>query len=241
MKYRIVHALRSQVEKTIAKHSTVSNDPFISPKQFPWTKQLESYWLSIRQEVELLMRYVEVLPNFQTISPREAYLTQDDGWKTYFLYAFGLYAKGNCERCPETTKLLRQIPGLQCAFFSILAPGKRIPAHRGLYKGVLRCHLGLIVPQPNHQCWIRVHQHTTYWEEGKTLIFDDTFEHEVHNATDGYRVVLFLDIARPLSAPFSWLNGLACRLFAFTPLVQIAKSNHQHWEKQFEAFVNSAN
>ena len=34
---------------------------------------------------------------------------------------------------------------MMTAFFSILAPGKHIPPHRGPYKGLLRYHLGLQV------------------------------------------------------------------------------------------------
>ena len=32
------------------------------------------------------------------------------------------------------------------AYFSILEPGTKIKPHNGVYKGVLRYHLGLIVP-----------------------------------------------------------------------------------------------
>lgn len=238
LKKQLSYFLQWSIEDTIAKNSLVGNSAFISSTSFSWVETLENQWLSIRKEVEQLLKYLDRLPNFQDISPREAYLTQDNGWKTYFFYAFGLYAQRNCERCPKTTELLKQIPGLQCAFFSILAPGKQIPAHRGLYKGVLRYHLALIVPQPSDRCWIRVDRQIAHWEEGKSLIFDDTFEHEICNATTGYRVVLFLDIARPLPVPLSWLNCLVCRLFAFTPLVQIARSNHQKWEKQFETSTN---
>jgi len=35
---------------------------------------------------------------------------------------------------------------MKTAFFSILAPGKHLPAHRGPYKGVMRYHLGLLIP-----------------------------------------------------------------------------------------------
>ena len=55
-------------------------------------------------------------------------------------------AEENCARCPETVRVLKSIPGMKSAMFSILAPRKHIPEHRGMYKGVLRYHLGLIVP-----------------------------------------------------------------------------------------------
>jgi aspartyl/asparaginyl beta-hydroxylase (cupin superfamily) len=104
----------------------------------------------------------------------------------------------NCLRCPATAAVLRAIPGVITGFFSILGPGKRLPPHYGPYRGVLRHHLALIVPEPLEKCGIRVDDQTRHWTEGQSLVFDDTYEHEAWNDTDGERVVLFLDIKRPL-------------------------------------------
>ena len=143
----------------------------------------------------------------------------------------------NCQRCPETVKLLDQIPGLKVAFFSILAPGNHIPPHRGKHKGIIRYHLALKVPQPQENCRIRVADQIVHWQEGKSLIFDDTFEHEVWNDTNDYRVVLFLDIARPLRFPLSVINWTVNSLVGISPIVQVAKGNHESWEKQFEELL----
>ena len=70
--------------------------------------------------------------------------------------------------------------------FSILSPHKRIPPHVGPYKGVLRYHLALKVPEPADQCGITVHGVTRHWEEGKSLVFDDVWEHSAWNETDDY-------------------------------------------------------
>jgi beta-hydroxylase len=191
----------------------------------------------IRKELEQVLEYVDELPNFQDISPRQRRIANDNRWKTYFFFAFGFKATRNCERCPETTKLLEQIPGMKVAFFSILAPGKHIPEHRGKHIGVIRYHLGLMVPEPKTACRIRVNNEVAYWEEGKSLIFDDTFPHEVWNDTNGYRVVLFLDVLRPLSFPLSVVNWLACHLIAASPIIQDAKANYESWEKRFAQVV----
>ena len=45
------------------------------------------------------------------------------------------------------------------------------------------------------------------WREGRSLGFDDTFDHEVWNETTGVRVVLFVDFQRPLPRPIRWLNN----------------------------------
>ncbi|MBD1807833.1 aspartyl/asparaginyl beta-hydroxylase domain-containing protein [Microcoleus sp. FACHB-SPT15] len=230
-------AVVKKLENWVARSSLVGNSTFFSVEQFPWATQLEENWLVIRKELEQVLEYVDELPNFQDISPRQRRIANDNRWKTYFFFAFGFKATKNCERCPETTKLLEQIPGMKVAFFSILAPGKHIPEHRGKYIGVIRYHLGLMVPEPKTACRIRVNDEVAYWEEGKSLLFDDTFPHEVWNDTNGYRVVLFLDIVRPLRFPLSVVNSLACRLIAASPIIQDAKANHESWEKRFAEVV----
>lgn len=221
----------------VPKYSLVGDSVFFSKEQFPWTKELEANWHVIRQELDQVMPYADSLPNFQDISPRQQRIANDNLWKTFFFCAFGYRSKQNCERCPETAKLLKKIPGLKVAFFSILAPGKHIPKHRGRHKGIIRCHLALKVPEPKENCWIRVADQVAYWEEGKVMLFDDTFPHEVRNDTQDYRVVLFLDIVRPLRFPLSLVNWLVNQFIAFSPIVQIAKGNHESWEKQFEMML----
>ena len=75
--------------------------------------------------------------------------------------------------------------------------------HTGPYNGVLRLHLGLVVPDPAEQCWIEVGGQRYSWREGQAVVFDDLYPHQVHNDTDGVRAVLFVDFERPCRAPVS--------------------------------------
>ena len=147
-------------------------------------------------------------------------------------------AFGNCRRCPETTRLLKKIPGMKTAFFSILAPGKHLPPHRGPYKGVLRLHLALIIPEPADKCGIRVGDETRHWQEGKAMVFDDTFDHEAWNDTDKVRVVLFVDIMRPMRFPANLLNSMMTWMIAVSPFVLGSTGSYLRWERRFEAIVN---
>ena len=82
--------------------------------------------------------------------------------------------------------------------FSRLAPGAHIVPHCGYegYSGyVLRLHLALDVPPG---CAIRVGTETRSWQEGKCLVFDDSFEHEAWNRGDRTRTVLLCDFLNPL-------------------------------------------
>ncbi|MFL6584372.1 MAG: aspartyl/asparaginyl beta-hydroxylase domain-containing protein [Chthoniobacterales bacterium] len=227
-----------RIQRTIGRHSLVGDQEFFPPQRFPWHAQLEARWQSIRAELDQVLAHREDLPNFQDISPDQKHLTSEDKWKTFFFFAYGLEAPGNCARCPETARLLRQIPGAKTAFFSILAPRSHIPEHCGPYKGVVRYHLGLVVPKPESACRIRVGGTIAHWQEGKSMFFDDTYPHEVWNDTDGMRVVLFMDVVRPLPFPVSVLNAFVIRAIAASPFIRDAKKNHEAWEQRMSQLWN---
>jgi aspartyl/asparaginyl beta-hydroxylase (cupin superfamily) len=177
-------------------------------------------------------------PNFQDISTDQLSITDDDRWKTYFFFAYGFRADVNCTRCPGTTKLLEQVPDMTTAFFSILSPHKRIPLHRGPWRGVVRYHLALKIPEPVQQCGLSVDGQVAHWTEGHSLVFDDGYQHAAWNDTDDVRVVLFMDVLRPLRAPGAWANRGLIKTIGFSPFVRDGKTRHRDWERRFEALRN---
>lgn len=227
-----LEALQDWVEDVIARFSPLGDPPVYSTKHFPWVDDVESDWQSVRAELDQVMKYRDAMPSFQDIMKEVGDIQADDNWKTFFLKAVGMDCGENSARCPETMKLLDKIPGLTTAFFSILSPGKHIPSHRGAWAGVLRLHVGLLVPEPREQCRIRIANQIHTWQEGKCLIFDDTWNHEVWNDTNGYRVVLFIDFERPLRWPLSWLNHLIMNLAPLAPFLREAKGKQKAWEKK---------
>ena len=221
-----------RVEQVLIRFSLVGATPFLAPSAFAWVELLESNWEVIRAELDQVLKTPERIPNFQDISTDQANITRDDKWKSYFLYGYGYRMPDNCKQCPETTRIIEAIPGMFTAFFSVLAPGKHIPRHRGPYRGLLRGHLALVVPEPREACWIEVGDVTTPWEEGRCIVFDDTYKHRVENNTDGVRVVLFLDVLRPLKFPASLLNRIILQLIRLSPFIQDARRNQVAWEKR---------
>jgi ornithine lipid ester-linked acyl 2-hydroxylase len=221
------------IERWIGRRSLVGDATFFPLERFPWVRQVEDNWTTIRGELERVLEDHEALPNFQDISKDQIEITDDDRWKTFFLYGFGFKAKLGLEMCPQTAALMEQIPGMTTAMFSILSPRKHILDHRGPYKGVLRYHLGLIVPREKEACRIRVGEDFRHWEDGKSMIFDDTFNHEVWNDTDETRVVLFVDVLRPLPSPESAINRLIVKVIGFSPFVLDAKRNQEAWERRY--------
>ena len=178
---------------------------FYSNDQFPFARMLEQNWQIIRKELLHLKEG-------QFLDWPEKHL-YGEGWSVFGLYSFGIKLDKNCKLCPETARLVLQIPGLSMAGFSHMKPDTHIAPHTGHPEGVLRCHLGLIVPE---NCAIRVGDETRTWEEGKCMVFDDTVEHEAWNKSDKSRVVLLLDFKAPelvVNPPKPPQKGLLARLF----------------------------
>lgn len=226
------------MEGWMLRYSEVPTTPFLPEDDFPWIKQLEAGFDVIRPELDAVLEYHDELPNFQDISTDQLSITNDDKWKTFFFFGYGFKSDTNCARCPETTKLLEQVPGMTTAFFSILSPHKKIPPHRGPWRGVIRYHLALMIPEPAEDCGISVGGEVAHWVQGKSLVFDDGYEHYAWNGTDGTRVVLFMDVMRPLRGPGNWLNKGLIKVIAFSPFVRDGKARHLDWEKRFEEMRN---
>lgn len=226
--------LMAGLEWWLLRSSVIPTTPFLERDRFGWAPGLEARWPDIRAELDTVLSQRDDLPNFQDILRDVAPISRDDRWKTYFFTAYGYRSEANCERCPATSAAVGQIPGLVTAFFSILAPGKRIPPHRGPYRGVIRCHLGLMVPDPPESCGISVGGQTRHWREGEALFFDDGYEHSAWNDSDRTRAVLFLDIVRPLRRPAADVNRALLRAIGASPFLRDAKRRHQAWEGAFE-------
>ena len=159
-------------------------DTFVDTAEYSFTKTLESAYPTIKREMQNLP-----LSRFKEWYEKDLYTNL---WLVYGLYAMGKKLKDNCKACPETVKILEGIHDLTTAGFSCLLPGTHIKPHEGFTKMVLRCHLGLSVPEPE-TCVLKVNGVEGHWREGKCLIFDDTMTHEAWNKGEKPRIVLLID------------------------------------------------
>jgi ornithine lipid ester-linked acyl 2-hydroxylase len=213
------------------RFSRVETTPFIDPRQFAWHEHVASEWLKVQSELNAVLS-AETIPTVQEIFWEQG-VADDDRWRSYFLYVFGRRFEKQCSKCPETARLVQEIPGMKTALFSILAPGKKIPPHRGAYRGIMRYHLALLVPREG-RCGIRVGDQTATYEEGVGIMFDDCYEHEVWNDTDETRVVLFLDIARPMKFPFNIANSAIMTIIKWSPTVRNIVKKQAAWDRAIE-------
>ena len=213
--------------------SKVGNPSIYDNKVFPWARSIENEWRAIRAELDHVLTRKEELPAFHELASDVETISRDRGWKSFLLAGYGFRSANNIKLCPETWRICQNIPGLITVMYSILEPGKHLPPHRGPYNGVLRLHLGLIVPEPREQLGIRVEHDVYRWREGEAVIFDDAYEHEAWNYTPHTRVVLFVDFRKPLRFPANVINWLLLHLAMFTPFIREGMDNQKAWEKKF--------
>ncbi|MDE2384943.1 MAG: aspartyl/asparaginyl beta-hydroxylase domain-containing protein [Alphaproteobacteria bacterium] len=224
-----------------SRQSLVEDQPFLKNDDFPFLKMFTENWEQIRDEVREILKNREAIPAFQEVSPDQHLISKGKNWRTFFLYGFGEQLKKNCAQAPFTTALLEKVPNIEISWFSILSPGYHIPPHQGVTKGILRAHLGLIIPKNKEACRIRVDQQIQHWEPGKIFVIDDTFDHEVWNDTEEERVILIFDFDRPMKWPGRALLRFFIRIMKFTAFYQEPKKNLASFEDRFEAATRRNN
>lgn len=233
---RLIRRLRG----FLAEQSLVSNAPVLEAADFPFLQPFETHWRDIHGELQGILKHKECVPPFEEVSTDQMKIARGGQWRTFILFGFGNKLEKNCAHAPRTTMLLEQVPHLQTAWFSILEAGYHITPHRGVTKGILRCHLGLVVPDRREDCWMRVEDQKCVWQPGKCLVFDDTYEHEVLNDTPQQRVVLLFDFERPMRFWGRVLNRLFIQGLKLTAYYQEPKKRLKSFEDQFEAATRRA-
>lgn len=191
---------------------------FYSTKNINWIKDFEDNFQKIKDEYLNLIQNNITIPDWQSIS-NDPNVRVGKDWKTFVLKAYNKTIGKNASLCPFTISIIDKYPFIYTTWFSILEAGKAIPTHRGPYNGILRYHLALVVPKDAEQCYIKVGDDIAHWQEGKSLLFDDTHLHAVWNNTNERRVVLFVDVERPLMFPFNYLNRFIIRRIANSKFV----------------------
>ncbi len=225
------------LDRFFASQSLVPDQPVFDAGDFPWLRPVAENWLVILQELEHLLQYRHLVPPFQAVSPDQAKIARGDAWRAFILYGIGTKAGRLCRHVPHTTRLLEQIPDLRNAWFSILAPGYRVPSHRGVTKAWIRVHLGLKIPKRAEKCRMRIAGQEVSWRPGELLVFDDTYRHEVWNDTDEERIVLLFDFERPMRFWGRLVSRMWQQVIRLTPYYRRPKHNLERFAAAFDALL----
>jgi aspartyl/asparaginyl beta-hydroxylase (cupin superfamily) len=177
---------------------TISENPFYDiDKVCPELTKITQSYVDINRESQALENMH--LPQYHEIDGRQHIISAatEKRWNVFMLHILGIDNPKSNIYCPKTLSLVKSVPNVMQAFFSILEPGKSIPKHCGPYKGYLRYHLGLKIPKDNPPKII-VNEVDYTWSQGKAILFDDSLPHEVVNNAKEKRVILIIDILRPM-------------------------------------------
>jgi len=170
-------------------------------KTFPDLLRLKKNYDVIKLELQLLKKRNLNIPRYHDIDAFQTAISAKENpnknWRTFMINLMGDFTEDAYNFLPNTCDLLSEIPNLFQAFFSILDPQKSIPAHKGTYRGYIRYHLGLQVPKDNPP-QIRVKNSVYTWKNKESILFDDSWDHEVINNCNEERIVLIVDVLRPM-------------------------------------------
>jgi len=230
---RVGSKLRTHIDRISTNNSKIPVEPVLDEEHFPWTETLAAQWEAIAEEAKAIVRHRDAIPPLRELSPDHRNTGRDGKWRSFFLVGYGYEVAENCARAPKTAALVKQVPDLNSAFFSILDPGAKIPRHRGVTRGLVTCHLGVSVPRDHENCWIEVEGQTRSWKNGEWVIFDDCFEHEVSNDTSDMRVILLVQVKRPMRLLGRMVHDLWLWAIRNSPFVQDARKNFDKWEDAF--------
>ncbi|XP_048638971.1 aspartyl/asparaginyl beta-hydroxylase isoform X2 [Marmota marmota marmota] len=176
--------------------------PWWTPRETGYTelvKTLERNWKLIRDEGLAVMDKAKGL-----FLPEDENLREKGDWSQFTLWQQGRKNENACKGAPKTCTLLEKFPETTgCRRgqikYSIMHPGTHVWPHTGPTNCRLRMHLGLVIPKEG--CKIRCANETKTWEEGKVLIFDDSFEHEVWQDASSFRLIFIVDVWHPELTP----------------------------------------
>lgn len=177
--------------------SNEKSSAYIDVEKFPELKILQDNWQVIRDEAISLNNeaHIKASTDLDDLGFNSFFRT---GWKRFYLKWYGANLKSAEQLCPKTLQLLNQLPSVKGAMFTMLPPGSRLGKHRDPYAGSLRYHLGLVTPNSD-DCYISVDGQNYSWRDGEAVMFDETYIHHAENKTDQNRIILFLDVKRPVN------------------------------------------
>ncbi len=177
----------------------IRSQPIWDSNQFKSVKILQDNFQVIKNEFLNSQQNLQ-LKNDYKLKDNEHSLHKGE-WEWYSYIMKGSKQDLFKEQFPLTNEIISQMDDIMLSvpfaytFFSRLSPSSKISPHYGPSNIRLRIHLGIDIPS---DCSMRVAEEEVKWEEGKCVVFDDTYLHEVENMNiSNFRTILLVDIWHP--------------------------------------------
>ncbi len=158
------------------------------------------------------------------------------GWSKFYLHWYGYTHHSAQELCPKTVEIIKRVPQINGAMFSLLPARSILTRHLDPVASSLRLHMGLKTPNQD-ACFIEVDGLTHSWRDGEILLFDETFLHHVRNDTDEFRLLFMCDVRRPLNLPGRILNAVVQAALAVSIVPNTSKDRRGLANRLFHGLV----
>lgn len=172
------------------------HDPYGYPELAPVVAGLEARHAAIKAELETAWAVRR-----EAFTDYEHYLARQDDWKALYLFRDGGLVDEAQYTVPTAYRALKELAvdtGTICplleSHFSTLLRGAAIAPHCDLWNFSINLHLAVDIPDG---CSLTVAGETRWWQEGKCLLFDYSFEHEARNDGARPRTCLLVDLWHP--------------------------------------------
>jgi ornithine lipid ester-linked acyl 2-hydroxylase len=174
-----------------------ANEPwYFNATDFPWVAGLENNWADWNPEIAAFIK--EKDDKFVSTAVFYEEINSSKSWTAVMSLFWGLKISGEMKaKCPHLAKLLKQVPGLLSLSLSRLDAHSTIAEHEGDTNAIIRCHIGIEVPETLPECGFKVNGEEKGWATGRCLLFNDAYRHSAWNNTDKRRIILIMDIIRP--------------------------------------------
>lgn len=172
---------------------------YFDPEAFPETRVLSAMGPELAAECAAFVDRNR-LATVQEADPAQRRLNRDEGWRAHMVRINGRDIEVNRQDLPKLAAFIDRHPDFSTAAVSLIEPGKELLLHPGPMKGVIRVHLGVVVPTDG-RCEMIVGGQARTWAVGEVMVFDDTFLHRAVNLASTQRTVLFFDLIRPMPFP----------------------------------------
>ena len=201
---------------------------------FPMNRVFEDpeNFKALKEEVENILEKTgdgdSLTMTSDTFSGQNTYIGSDirrengktKAWRVINIKAGDEYSAVAHKYFPSLVRILRGCPQIGTCAISVLQDGVHIPIHVGYYKGIMRYMIPVFVPKDRENVFLCVNELKYCWTEGVGVLWDDTYPHKVYNNTDEIRVVIYMDVVRPLSWGLNRLNLFILRLACNSKIVK---------------------
>ena len=187
---------------------------------------------ALKEEVENILEKTgngdSLTMTSETFSGQNKYIGSDirrengkmKAWRIINIKAGDEYSAVAHKYFPRLVRLLKEVPQIGTCAISVLQDGVHIPIHVGYYKGIMRYMIPIIVPKDRENVFLCVNELKYSWTEGVGVLWDDTYPHKVYNNTDEIRVVIYMDVVRPLPGILNVMNRFILWLASNSKIVK---------------------